>query len=373
MGAEPSPAGTKHLRPRPSPGDGVGQGSGPGLGRWAGGLAGRRGGTPPGGCPGRIPTTPRSATGPRGSPRQRRLRVSPLPPTLREGTAGGRDVGDARTWAGASCRSAASSRRRSRGLMVPAGAARRGRPHRPSPVARGASAARAPWRGPGRGGRGPGAGGGSSAAPSRALSAGSAAQRSSGGRRSRAGGRPVAAGGGGGDGGGGGGPGPGWRAGGSCDPDTRSPPGRGAGAGRGRGGEAAAGARPLHTPPARRSRGKGTHRPGGRAPGSPPPGPGGRGAVSRRGPGGGRWAESKEPGTSSEKHFIARVLGSGKSRGVPRREHRAAPMSRSWAGACERSRDPWVSRWWLLLPPLQILLEPRSVGPAGESTWAVRT
>ena len=135
--------------------------------------------------------------------------------------------------------------------MVPAGAARRGRPHRPSRAARGAAAARAPWRGPGRGGRGPGAGGGSSAAPSRALGAGSATQRSggSGGRRSRAGGRPVVAadGGDGGDGGGGGGPGPGWRAGGSCDPDTRSPPGRGAGAGRGRGGEAAGGARPLHT------------------------------------------------------------------------------------------------------------------------------
>ncbi|XP_063549290.1 tRNA 2'-phosphotransferase 1 isoform X5 [Gorilla gorilla gorilla] len=42
--------------------------------------------------------------------------------------------------------------------MVPAGAARRGRPHRPSPAARGAAAARAPWRGPGRGGRGPGGG-----------------------------------------------------------------------------------------------------------------------------------------------------------------------------------------------------------------------
>lgn len=114
MGTEPSPTGTERLHPRPSPGDGVGQGSGPGLGWRARGSAGLRGGILPGGCPGRIPATPRSAARPRGSPRQRPLRVSPFPPTLREGTAGGWDVGDARTWAGASCRSAASSRRRSR-------------------------------------------------------------------------------------------------------------------------------------------------------------------------------------------------------------------------------------------------------------------
>lgn len=227
--------------------------------------------------------------------------------------------------------------------MVPAGAARRGRPHRPSPAARGAAAARAPWRGPGSGGRGPGAVGGSSAAPSRALGAGSAAQRSGGGgRRSRAGGRPVvaAAGGGdGGDGGDGGGPGPGWRAGGSCDPDTRSPPGRGAGAGAGwgRGGEAAGGARPLYTHPTScRSRGKGTHRPGGRAPGLPPPEPGGRG------PGRGLWACTSEPDKSSENHFIARVLGSGVSqKGAHRRPHPRCALQgeplRGW-GRGARSR-----------------------------------
>lgn len=155
------------------------------------------------------------------------------------------------------------------GLMVPVGAARRGRPHRPSPGALGAAAARAPWRGPGNGGRGPGAGGGSSAAPSRALGAGSAAQRwwlegpggrwpqrAAGGRWWRQGRRGRQ------------GAGPGWRADGSCDPDTRSPPGRGAGAGQGgsEGGEAPAGPPPPHTP-SFRSRGKGTHSLGGRAPG----------------------------------------------------------------------------------------------------------
>lgn len=102
--------------------------------------------------------------------------ASPLPPTLRghRGRASERDVSNTRTWVQASCSSATSSKRRSRGLMVPAGAERRGRPHCPSPAARGAAAARVPWRGPGCGDPGPGAGGGSSAAPSRALGAGSA-------------------------------------------------------------------------------------------------------------------------------------------------------------------------------------------------------
>lgn len=84
--------------------------------------------------------------------------------------------------------------------MVPAGAARRGRPHGPSPAVR-AAVARAPSRGPGFGGRGRGAGGGSSAAPSRALSAGSATQRGGGGWRSRAGRRRAAGSGDSGDGG----------------------------------------------------------------------------------------------------------------------------------------------------------------------------
>lgn len=154
------------------------------------------------------------------------------------------DVVDAHTWVRASCSSAASSRRRSRGLMVPVGAARRGGPHSPSLAARGAAAARAPWRGPGRGDPGPGAGGGSSAAPSRALGAGSAAQRRGGGWRIGMGRRPVAVAGtaGGRDGRGGRGPGRGWRAGGSCDLNRRSPPG----CGRRRGG---GGAGPLQTPP----------------------------------------------------------------------------------------------------------------------------
>lgn len=138
--------------------------------------------------------------------------------------AGERVVADARTWVRASCSNAASSRRRSRGLMVPAGAERRGRLHCPSLAARGTAAARAPWRGPGCGNPGPGAEGGSSAAPSRALGAGSAAQRG-GGRRSGTGRRPVAGTAGGGDDGGGRGPGRGWRARGSCDLNTRSPPG----------------------------------------------------------------------------------------------------------------------------------------------------
>lgn len=300
-------------------------------------------------------------------------RVFPLPPTLREGTARGRDVADARTWAGASCRSTASSRRRSRGLMVPAGAARRGRPHRPSRAAREAAAARAPWRGPGRGGRGPGAGGGSSAAPSRALGAGSATQRSGGGggggRRSRAGGRPVVAA----DGGGGGGPGPGWRAGGSCDPDTRSPPGRGAGAGRGRGGEAAGGARPLRThlpPPSRRCRGKGMHRPGGRAPGLPPPKPGGRGR------GGGRWACRREPDESSENHFIARVLGRGAShKGAPCRPHpRRALQGEPLRGPGARSRGLGAAR--VVAAAAASAAAPAGVWlcwPCRKSTWVVGT
>lgn len=75
--------------------------------------------------------------------------------------------------------------------MVPAGGERRGRLHRPSPAARGAAAARAPWRGPGD--PAPGAGGGSSAAPSRALGAGSATQRRTGGLRNKTGRRPVVA------------------------------------------------------------------------------------------------------------------------------------------------------------------------------------
>lgn len=174
--------------------------------------------------------------------------------------AGELDVADTHTWVRASCSSAASSRLRSRGLMVPAGAARRGAPHSPSPAAQGAAAARAPWRGPGRGDPGPGAGGGSSAAPSRALGAGSAAQRRGGGWRSGKGRRPVAVAGtaGGGDDGGGRGPGRGWRAGGSCDLNTRSPPG----CGRRRGG---GGAGPLQRP-LRTLQGKGDAPP--RRPGS---------------------------------------------------------------------------------------------------------
>lgn len=120
--------------------------------------------------------------------------------------------------------------------MVPVGAARRRRPHCPSPAVRGA-VARVPLRGPGRSGRGPGAGSGSCAAPSRALSAGSAARR--GGRMNRAGRRVVRCGGrraagtaGRRDGGTMGGRA---RADGSCDSDTRSPPGAGrGGAERGR-------------------------------------------------------------------------------------------------------------------------------------------
>lgn len=136
--------------------------------------------------------------------------------------------------------------------MVPTGAARRGRPHRPSRAAPGAAAARAPWRGLGRGGLGPVAGGGSSAALSRALGAGSAAQQ-----RPRWPKEPSgwAAGGsagrGGGDGGGSRGPArAGWRA--AHVTQTRAPhPGRGAGAGRGRvGARPLAGPPPLYTPPA---------------------------------------------------------------------------------------------------------------------------
>lgn len=140
---------------------------------------------------------------------------------------GERDVADACTWVRASCSSAARSRRRSRGLMVPAGAERRGCPHRSSQAVRGTAAARAPWRGPGRPDPGRGAGGGSSAAPSRALGAGSAAQRRGGGWRSGTSRRPVAVAVAGTAGNGDGrGPGWGWRARGSCDLDTRSPPGR---------------------------------------------------------------------------------------------------------------------------------------------------
>lgn len=145
--------------------------------------------------------------------------------------------------------------------MVPAGAARRGATHSSSPAARGAAAARAPWRGPGRGDPGPGVGGGSSAAPSRALGAGSAAAAAggagqAGGRwRWRWRGRRAA-----GTTGGSGGPGRGWRAGSSCDLNTRSPPGCGRRRGRG-------GAGPLKRP-LRRCRGKGTHRPEGRTLGS---------------------------------------------------------------------------------------------------------
>lgn len=127
--------------------------------------------------------------------------------------------------------------------MVPAWGERRGRLHRPSPAARGAAAARAPWRGPGD--PAPGAGGGSSAAPSRALGAGSATQRRTGGLRNKTGRRPVVAvvvagTAGSGDGAGGRGPGRGWRARGSCDLNTRSPPGHRRGGG---------GAGPLQTPP----------------------------------------------------------------------------------------------------------------------------
>lgn len=121
--------------------------------------------------------------------------------------------------------------------MVPAGTARSGCPHRPSPAARGAAARGAPWRAPGRDGQGPGAGGDCSTAPFRAVGAGSAA-----GQGSCASGQPVAETAG--DRDDGRGPGPGGLAGGSCDRDTRAPPGR-AGAGRGRGpGQA----RPLRTP-----------------------------------------------------------------------------------------------------------------------------
>lgn len=262
--------------------------------------------------------------------------------------------------------------------MVPAGAARRGRPHRPSPAGRGVVAARAPWRGPGRGGRGPGAVVGSSAAPSRALGAGSAAQSSGGGWRSREGGRPVAAGGGGGggDGGGGGGPGPGWRAGGSCDPDTRSPPGRGAGAGR-RGGGArppagpASSTHPLPPPAAAGERGRtaqGAGLPGRRSHypegGALPLGEAGAGGAGPEG----------ESRTLALRITLLRAFWEAGSPGKEaRRERTAGPIQVSPSGAGARGHDlgdlSWL-RWWRLLLPLllSLLLKAGSVGAGGEGT-----
>lgn len=169
--------------------------------------------------------------------------------------------------------------------MVPA---RRGRPHRPSLAAR-EVAAKAPWRGD----PGPGAGGGSSAAPSRALGVGSAAQCRRSGWRSGTGRRPVAVAGtaGGTDSGDGRGPGRGWRAEGSCDLDTRSPPGRG----RRRGG---GGAGPPPNAPSLHCRGKGMHRPGGRAPGS----------LLHAGSGEEMWGLKDRAGLESGNEFIARVV-----------------------------------------------------------------
>ena len=52
MGAEPRPPGTEAAPPPAAP-----RGRG-GAGEWPGSLAGGRGGTPPGGCPGWAPETP---------------------------------------------------------------------------------------------------------------------------------------------------------------------------------------------------------------------------------------------------------------------------------------------------------------------------
>lgn len=101
------------------------------------------------------------------------------------------------------------------------------------------------------------------------------------------------------------GAGRGWRAGRSCDPDTRSPPGRGQGRGGGGGARPPAGPPPPHTP-SRGSRGKGTHRPGGRARRA--------GVVRRSGRGWGCGALRREPDRKAENHFIARVWGRGESR-----------------------------------------------------------
>ena len=52
MGAEPRPPGTEAAPPPAAP-----RGRG-GAGEWPGSVAGGRGGTPPGGCPGWAPETP---------------------------------------------------------------------------------------------------------------------------------------------------------------------------------------------------------------------------------------------------------------------------------------------------------------------------